>query len=415
MVKTLRRKFILITMLVIFFVVGGIVGGINIVNYAKINGETDRVMQVLIENDGKMPMPKKENQGGDLSDQGKPPQDVFFGMQSETPFKVRYFTVTVKEDGSLFPNTENVFSVNDETAKEYVNAVINAKKTSGFYKEYKLGVKSLDSGTTYIFLDCAEELSSVKSILLTSLLLGGGAILLIFALILIFSKVAVAPIAESYEKQKRFITDANHELKTPLTIISASNEILELNYGENEWTKTIDGQINRLKELTEKLVFLSRMDEDDARINAAEFSLSSTVEEVASGFIPLSKTKNKTLTVSVQPDINYVGDEALIGQLVSILLDNAFKYSDDGGKICLSLFPLGKEKKLVVENTVEEIEKGNLDHLFERFYRTDKSRNSETGGSGIGLSVAKAIVSAHKGKITAKSKDGRSVEFCVTL
>lgn len=412
MLKTLRRKFIFITMLVIFFVVGGIIGGINVANYVKIDRETGRVLQILADNGGEMPRPTDEP----YEPQSQPqPRTDLNGVSPETPFKTRYFTVTISGDGTYGANVTNMFSVNEETATRFAKELYDGGKTEGYYREYRYKTVDKDDGVMYVFLDCTEEKSNFESVLTVSLLLGGGAILLIFVLILVFSKVAVAPIAESYEKQKRFITDANHELKTPLTIISASNEIMELNYGESEWTKTIEGQVKRLKELTEKLVFLSRMDEDNAKISASEFSLSNTIEEVSSGFIPLSETKNRTLSINVEPNVNYCGDESLIGQLVSILLDNAFKYSDDGGKISVCLSSSGKYKKITVENTVDSIQIGNLDFLFERFYRTDKSRNSETGGSGIGLSVAKAIVTAHKGKITAKSKDGKSVEFCAIL
>ena len=415
MVKTLRRKFIVITMLVIFFVLGGIVGVINVVNYTRLNENAAATMRTLVQNDGVMPVPEQtENNSGTGTAETLPPlpperEDEF----PEEPFKARYFTVRVS-DGETEINTENVFSVDDNTALSYVGAVQKGKNT-GYYKDFYYSVTEKSDGTLYIFLDCARELSGARELLTTSLIVFAVAVALMFALILIFSKAVFRSVEESYEKQKRFITDANHELKTPLTIISASNEILELNYGESEWTKTIDGQVKRLKDLTDKLVFLSRMDENGNKINRAEFNLSNAVEEVASDFLPLAKASGKTLELNISPDVKYNGDEALLGRLTSLLLDNAFKYSNDSGTISVSLTSRGNEKKLVFFNTVDEIEKGNLSVLFERFYRPDKSRNSSTGGHGIGLSVAQAIVTAHMGRITAKSKDGKSVEFTVTL
>ena len=414
MVKTLRRKFIVITMLVIFFVLGGIVGVINVVNYTRLNENAAATMRTLVQNDGVMPVPEKtENNSGTGSAETLPPPSERDGLFPEESFKARYFTVRIS-DGETEINTENVFSVDNTAALSYVGAVQNGK-TTGFYKNFYFSVTEKDGETLYIFLDCAKELNEVRELLTTSLIVFAVAVALMFALILIFSKAVFRSVEESYEKQKRFITDANHELKTPLTIISASNEILELNYGESEWTKTIDGQVKRLKDLTDKLVFLSRMDENGNKINRAEFNLSNAVEEVASDFIPLAKSTGKKLELNVSPDVKYNGDEALLGRLTSLLLDNAFKYSNDGGTVSVSLTSRGNEKKLVFFNTVDEIEKGNLSVLFERFYRPDKSRNSSTGGHGIGLSVAQAIVTAHKGKITAKSKDGKSVEFTVTL
>lgn len=165
----------------------------------------------------------------------------------------------------------------------------------------------------------------------------------------------------------------------------------------------------------EKLVFLSRMDEDGAKLTMEDFGLSDAVLETAESFEAIALSKEKTLTVNVEPAILYHGNEGTIRQLVSLLLDNAMKYSDEKGQITLTLKENGKSKVLTVENTVENIAVGNLDILFERFYRTDESRNSKTGGHGVGLSVARAIAVAHKGKISAESRDGKRILFTVIL
>ena len=226
---------------------------------------------------------------------------------------------------------------------------------------------------------------------------------------------AVKPFAESYQKQKRFITDASHEIKTPLTIIDANTEVLNMKYGENEWLKSTSNQVKRLTKLTERLVFLSRMDEEREVLQKTDFSISDAVYEAARSFKAMAKSQNKTLNISVQPNVSYYGDESSIIRLVSLLLENAMKYSDDEGTVSLKFCTNGKNKVLSVKNTVAEIQKGKLDMLFDRFYRIDKSRNSQTGGFGIGLSVAKAIVNAHKGKITAVSTDGKSIEITAVL
>lgn len=232
---------------------------------------------------------------------------------------------------------------------------------------------------------------------------------------LIFSRLAVKPFAESYQKQKRFITDASHEIKTPLTIIEANTEVLNMEYGENEWLKSTSNQVKRLTKLTERLVYLSRMDEEREVLQKTDFSISDAVYEAARSFKAMAKSQNKTLNISVQPNVSYYGDESSIIRLVSLLLENAMKYSDDEGTVSLKFCTNGKNKVLSVKNTVAEIQKGKLDMLFDRFYRIDKSRNSQTGGFGIGLSVAKAIVNAHKGKITAVSADGKSIEITAVL
>lgn len=267
----------------------------------------------------------------------------------------------------------------------------------------------------YIFLDCEQELSTFHNFLIASIAISAGGFLLVFLLVLFFSKRAIRPVAESYSKQKRFITDASHEIKTPLTIIDANTEIIEMMGGENEWTQSIRNQIRRLTELTNKMVFLTRMDEENQKFTMLDFSLSDVVHETVEPFQAVAKTKNFQLDIKVEPNISYHGDEGTIRQLVSLLVDNAVKYCSGQGEIRVELRNVGRNRILTVWNTVDGIEKGSHDELFDRFYRRDASRSQKTAGYGIGLSVALAIVQAHKGRITAKSEDGSSICFTVTL
>ena len=212
-------------------------------------------------------------------------------------------------------------------------------------------------------------------------------------------------VLESYEKQKRFITDAGHEIKTPVTIIDADAEVLAMDLGENEWLRDIQVQTKRLAALTKDLVFLSRMEEDRPQLEKIAFPFSDLVSETAQSFQGLAKAQNKTVQLSIQPMITLVGEEKSLRQLVSILLDNALKYSKEGGWIRLSLERQRKTVFLTVENSTDAPLPQRLEDLFERFYRGDSSRNSQTGGYGLGLSIAKAIVETHGGRIGA-SRDG---------
>lgn len=237
---------------------------------------------------------------------------------------------------------------------------------------------------------------------------------MVFILIFIFARIVVKPVAETYEKQKQFITDANHELKTPLTVIGANCDILEMENGENEWTNSIRNQVENLTDLTNKLVFLSRMDEESVKVNMSEISLSEIVADAAKPYIALALSSNKKFETKIEKDITVKGDADLLHKLITLLLDNAFKYSNDAGSIELSL-AVGKNKSITVTNTTDGVPQNDLDKIFERFYRLDKSRNSETGGHGIGLSVAKAIAELHKGKISVLSPDGKKIVFTVVL
>ena len=405
MIKRLRLKFVVVATCVVVAVLGGIIAIINAVNYANLNADADRVLESLSEDRGAMPIPQ---------DDPKRPDEPMQFMPPETR-RAGYFTVTVSDGEIKDVNVSMIPQLNETQAESLIKNVLEKGQTDGYYDYYKIKKISDTDGDKYIFLDCSKELYSSENFLRTSIIIGLSATVLIFGLIWLFSSVAIKPIAESYSKQKRFITDANHEIKTPLAIIGATNEVMELEFGKNEWTDTINNQVKKLTALTEKLVFLSRMDEENAEIPMSEFDISQTVIEVSEPFKNLAKVSGKTFEVKIEPNLKCVGDVSLIGQLVNLLLDNAFKYSDPAGSIELDLLQSGKNCKIVVSNTTDGVDAKNLDKLFDRFYRADKSRNSETGGNGIGLSVVKSIVNIHKGKISVRSDDGKNIAFTVII
>lgn len=287
--------------------------------------------------------------------------------------------------------------------------------SNGFIGNYRYTKQVSETETRVIFLDCFRGISTFRSFLLTSIGVSFFGMLAVFILMVLLSEKIVKPISDSYEKQKQFITDAGREIKTPLTIIDADAEILEMDYGENEWLKDIKSQVKRLTSLTEDLTFLSHMEEEKGLSEMIDFPLSDVVSETAQSFQAPAKTQNKNFSAEIEPTLSFCGNEKAIRQLVSILLDNALKYSPDGGNISISLKKQNKSISLKVFNTAQNVDTKNLDRLFDRFYRGDKSRSSETRGYGIGLSVAKAIVTSHKGKIAASSKDGNSLTITVTL
>lgn len=272
-----------------------------------------------------------------------------------------------------------------------------------------------DSGTRVIFLDCQRTLSSFHTLVFTSVSVCLIGMLLVLLLMFLLSGYIIKPFIENHEKQKQFITDAGHELKTPLTIINADAEILEMDYGQNEWLADIQEQTKHLTSLTNNLITLSRMEEERTRLQMIDFPFSDMVEETIQSFQSLARTQNKTFETSIQPMISLYGDEKALTQLVSILLDNAMKYSTPEGEISLCLEKAGNNVKLSVYNTADSIDREQLPHLFDRFYRTDKSRSSRTGGYGLGLSIAAAVVNTHKGKITATTQDEHSLLITVTL
>lgn len=242
---------------------------------------------------------------------------------------------------------------------------------------------------------------------MTSANVGFLGIVIFFLIFLFVSGKIVKPIAESYEKQKRFISDAGHEIKTPLTIINANLDLLEAEGERNEELDDIRTQTNRLTQMTYDLVSLSKIEEFDKSKKKSDFPLSETVLETAKSFATIAETKHIDFTYDVSENITMNGIYEDIKKLVSILLENAMKYANENGKATLSLFVRKKQCILSVYNTTSVLVKTeDLSHVFERFYRTDASRNSETGGSGIGLSIAEAIVHYHGGTIKAETQTG---------
>ncbi len=412
MIKKLRLKLIMASMASLFIVLSIIVGIVGVLNYRKIVESADTTLTMLSENDGKFPnsMFLKGRRQKDAPPKGGPQ------FSPELPYESRYFSVVFKEDGNILSvNTGKIAAIDESEAIDYAREAAEKKRSRGFLDDYRYIVYLSGTETHMIFLDCGRSLETFRAFLFTSVGVSVGGILAVLLLLVILSGRIVKPFSESYEKQKRFITDAGHELKTPLTIINADAELLEMDFGENDWLNDIRSQTKRLSDLTNSLILLSRMEEEQPKVQKIEFPLSDVVEEAVNAFQSLAKTQGKTISAKIQPMVSLRGDEMALQRLIAILLDNAVKYSNEGGTISVSLEKQKNQIRITVENTVEYISKESIASLFDRFYRGDQSRNSQTSGYGLGLSIALATVNAHKGKITASTKDEKSLRITVTL
>lgn len=400
MIKKLRKKFIIISISSVFIVLALILISLNIANYRQIGKHANELLTIISENDGYFPKPEEAN--------GKKP--IPKKISPEAPFSTRFFTSKVDNNINLFSvDTGKIASISTSEAVDYVENVLERGKTKGIIDNYKYQVTQKDYGKLFVFVDISRDLDMFKYYLFNSIRIFLISISGVSILILVFSQRAVIPVAKSYEKQKQFITDVSHELKTPLAIIGTNTEVLEMDFGESEWTKSIRNQVERLSILVSNLINLTRMDEEGREFKMIDFSISDAVEETVEQFIPIFNSHQKKIYLNIDKNISYYGNEESIRQLVSILLDNAAKYSSSHSEIELNLKKEGKKLYLSVINEAENLNKGKLDVLFERFYRPDFSRSTQTGGYGIGLSIAKAIVTKHKGEISAYSSDGNSI------
>ena len=412
MIYRLQKRFILICTVSVLTVIALVFGVILVLNISSMNRNMDMLADRVSEGGGRFPGSFGEMMPHDK----KPPRNEqnFDFITPETPFSTRHFTVFFDKKGMVDQTfTESIYAIDEDTAIEYAEKVMDDGEERGWISSYRYKVFSTEMGYGVVFVDGSMSRSAMmQSMTIAGIVLLGCAALVLI-LIFLLSKKAVKPIAESYEKQKQFVTDANHELKTPLTLILANLDIAEAELGKNEWLDDIRSEGHRMAELVNQLVTLSRMDEEGQQMNITEVSFGDLVANTVSEFEPLAKDRGKALTASIDKEITCFGDEALLHRLVGILMDNAIKYCDQGGEISVTL-RRGRRVVLTVENTYAAVGEIELNRLFDRFYRADKARKF-TGGYGVGLSMAKAIVENHKGEITAYKKDSTHIGFKVVL
>ena len=433
MFNKLRRKFVLIVTLSLFAVELVIIGVISGINYYNLNERADALLQMISDGGGKFdtehyakryetPDSSSENNippepKGDEKKKPKISNIIGAGdVDIETRYSTRYFYVrTDLENNIKIINTSHIAALNSKETREFASEILESGKETGYIDGYKFLVTTSENDKLVVVIDFNSDINTATNFFLVSCLVGFGSLVVVTVLVALFSKRAIKPMVENMERQKRFITDAGHEIKTPLAIISANTEVIEMLEGENEWTQSIRNQTSRLSELVQRLLKLAKMDDEVRQeMNITEFDISDAVIDVAEPFITLAKQKNKDLELDVTDGLRFTGDEGQIRELTSILTENAVKYAQEDTTIKLSLKRQGKEIKLSVFNIGEPIAEESLPKLFDRFYREDSSRTRETGGSGIGLSIAKAIVTAHRGEISAKNTDG-GILFTATL
>ena len=411
-ISRLRFKLIAVSMAVTLVILGLIVGGINFINFKKIIDNADRTIDYLAKHYNKeetKPEPHDRDEEGPFS-----PFDE--GISPEVKFESRYFVVSFdSEENVVLNDTGNIFSVSEEDSARYAKIIYKGNSDKGFYKDFRYMKLTLNGYNSVLCLDCFNSLSNTRYFLFVSLAASFLGWITVFAIVLAFSGKIIAPVSKSYEKQKRFITDAGHEIKTPLTIIEADIGVMEINGAESEWLDDIKIQVRRLTRLTNDLIHLSKLDEGKDSLKFTDFSISELATETVNSFMGPAAVNSKKLMAKVEPALTINGDMEGIRELLNIIFDNAIKYSTGEGNISFELKKKNGHIIMEITNSTENITKENAEHLFDRFYRVDTSRNSETGGHGIGLSMAKAIVEAHGGKIGAEVMENKILKIRVSF
>lgn len=402
MVKKLQTKFIAIAMLSIIVVTGSIFTVIIINNYTKMNTQLDGIINLIAENDGKIPEYRPRN------------GDQYNLITKETQFSTRYFTINVDESGNIVASDVNhIAAVNTEEAEKMAKEILenysDVKIKSGYYGNYRYKIVQKDNqkDKMIIFLDSTVQLNNLNFIIKQSTTIMLIGFVVVFICVSILSKRALKPMIENIEKQKQFITNAGHELKTPVAVIIADTDVLDMTANEEskEWVQSIRNQAARLNVLIKSLLNLANLEEKGKNLNYSKFSMTSLITQKLEELKAVSK--NKKIEYNPPKDVEIYADKNSMDQLITILLDNALKYTDNNGLIRISVEDQGKSIRIQFSNTCDKDCRINTRKMFDRFYRGDSSRSKEKEGYGIGLSMAKSIVELHKGKIWAEyTKDG---------
>ncbi|MGV3011208.1 sensor histidine kinase [Streptococcus thoraltensis] len=411
MFKRLRIRFILVASLAISILMATILGITTSVRYFQTQGEISAVLEVLSENKGSFPSLDETKKK-----LGQP-------TNKDTLSKYRFLSARIASDGTVYDiNTSNISELSPEEAISYAESLAKSGHETGHFSDglryYAYQVNQLKSEETFVvLLDATGILAEYQALLKISIWLGLGGIIFFTVIISVLSKKVIEPYVRNYEKQKRFITNAGHELKTPLAIISANNELVELMNGESEWTQSTTVQVRRLTDLINQMVTLARLEEqEDVVLRDLDFS--AIAKDAAEDFKGLVMKDGKTFRMDIAPDIHVKAEEKSLFELVTILVDNANKYCDPGGEVRVSLKSIGtvsKKAKLSISNTYKEGKNIDYSRFFERFYREDESHNNERkSGYGIGLSMAESMVNLFHGKIAAHYKND-DITFTVIL
>ena len=429
MIRQLKRRVVTAAMISVTAVLIFIIAAINILNYHSITDDLDIILTEIHHLNGQFPEEEvNNNNDADASFFEKIIKVIQFSPNES--YKSRYFSMTYK-DGAF----GNYIHIDSTRAAELGKKALSHGDSHGFVFEFtgiyryyideeyipentdgkeELSEEMTPSYTRMTFIDATITMQYFFTFFGLSTTVSLVSLLIIFIMMMVFAQKIIAPIAESYEKQKRFITDAGHDIKTPITIIDADREILEMDIGENEWLEDIRRQTKRLTKLTNDLIYLSRMEEGTDLKELSNFSLSDVCGEEADSFSAVAKKRELEITSDIEEKIDINGSEEDVRKLLAILFDNAIKYAKEGTNISIKVIKHGRLATVTISNVAENMTEDHCKKMFDRFYRADSSRGTG-GGFGIGLAMAQAIVLSHNGKITADLSDDKVLSISATF
>ncbi|MBS6646283.1 MAG: GHKL domain-containing protein [Clostridiaceae bacterium] len=412
MIKKLRRKFILINMIFVASILTVVLGTLYYTNFQRSNRGLRMLMKQVVQfndrpQDNKFEIKRRP--------EPKPEQRQ---MRNLTPILL----VTLDENHQISSTETQNVTFEKYQLQVLVDAALSLPAPEGKISDYGLLYLKQDTpeGMNIVFADLTLQKSSMRMLLFNYLAIFAAGTAAFFVLSLFLSKWALTPVERAWEQQSQFVADASHELKTPLTVILANLKILAAHktdtiQSQEKWLNNTQEEANRMKQLVEDLLFLAKSDAQTTQTVMSDLDFSNLAWERVLLFESLAFEQNLTLNSDIAPDIHLTGSESQIKQLLTILLDNGCKYAGKGGSVSLTLKKEQDKILLSVHNSGNPISPEDIGHLFERFYRADKSRVRKAGGYGLGLSIAKSIADSHHGKITVSSDLAHGTVFMVTF
>ncbi|MGP1441705.1 MAG: sensor histidine kinase [Anaerovoracaceae bacterium] len=387
MLKKLRMKFVSITMLLMIVVFGLLLTGSHLYNSYWFEEDTLSLLEWIADN--------------------KSGTDLKSGIRNDTIYEI-----TVDKNRNI--QESRAFGENAEKLpKNIIMEMVDADEDEYSIGQYIFTKRNMGDGNIIIFVANTESSGNqlYEGLSGVALIISGLALLLIICIYL--SGFVMEPAQKEILREKQFIADASHELKTPLSAISINAEALKAEFGENRHIEHIISETERMDRLIKRLLTLSKIEESADDSDMTRFSLSDAVEEIALTYESVVFENNLNFSYRIKPELQMTGSEDQIKQLIALLIDNAVKNADENGNIELSLERNGDYKILKVSNSGEGISEDEIEHIFDRFYTTDSSRKGES--FGLGLAIAKAIVLRHKGEISVQSERGEDTVFSVIL
>ena len=413
-IQTYRRKFILIAMSAMTACLVLLLTMINLFNCFSVVAEQKDILSILSENGGRFPA------FGSPTSKKRPGRT--YEITEESEHRVRFFVVTVSPEGDVVHvNLQQIAAVDDKEAAGLGQKAAASGREYGFADNYiyKVSTREGSPNLYLIFLDWQEKLTSVKSFAFISVISGAAGLAMTFLIVLGLSKRAIRPVVISVQKQQQFITDASHELKTPLSAISVNMELLGMEVGENEWIASTNEQLGMLRRLVDQLICTARMDEEASLYGEKqELDFSELVTDAATCFTPMAESAGRTIEANVPEGITLLGNEELLRRMLSVLCDNAVKHASGEGSIVLSLSAKPKTITLRIQNPWPQPKDSAIyEQMFDRFYKADPARSKDSirNGFGVGLSIARKAAQWHGGTIKAGPVGTDTICFTVTL